>query len=148
MVKRSSGESLYWNLLQVSMRAKKSLAKLAESNHLNIMQLYVLCSMEHGKVVPTHFVSSLLTCDASTVTGIVDCLAEKGLVARAESPQDRRVKFLSLTDEGEAMKRAILKNMQTFESAALDGLGVVQKGQLQTLLAVILEPHAYSTWHS
>lgn len=140
MTKSNLQENLYWNLLQVSMRAKKSLAKLADSNHLNMMQLYVLCSMEQGKAVPTNFVSSLLTCDASTVTGIVDYLSEKGLVARAESAQDRRVKILTLTDKGEAIKRAILKDIQTFESTALDGLSTIQKEQLQMLLATILKP--------
>ncbi len=122
------------------MRAKKSLAKLAESHHLNTMQLFVLCSMEQGKPVPTNFVSSLLTCDASTVTGIVDYLSEKDLVVRAESPQDRRVKILTLTDKGAATKQDILEGLQTFESSALDGLSDAQKTELQVLLSAVLVP--------
>lgn len=122
------------------MRAKKSLMKLAEDNQLNIMQLYVLCSMESDTPVPTNFVSSLLACDASTVTGIVDYLSEKNLVVRAESAHDRRVKTLTLTDKGSAMKQSILKNVQTFESNALDGLSDAQKEQLQELLSAILTP--------
>ncbi|MCR4393973.1 MAG: MarR family transcriptional regulator [Dehalococcoidales bacterium] len=34
------------------------------------------------------------------VTGIIDRLAEQGLVKRAENPENRRMQFLSLTEKG------------------------------------------------
>jgi DNA-binding MarR family transcriptional regulator len=45
-------------------------------------------------------VADALQCDNSNVTGIVDSLEEKGLVARRPAEGDRRVKLIELTPEG------------------------------------------------
>jgi len=45
-------------------------------------------------------------CDASNVTGIVDKLEARGL-ARREQAEDRRVKVLTLTKEGEALRTTL-----------------------------------------
>ena len=42
-----------------------------------------------------------ISCDPSQVTGIADRLEDLGLVERRPSPQDRRVKLLVVTAEGE-----------------------------------------------
>jgi MarR family transcriptional regulator, 2-MHQ and catechol-resistance regulon repressor len=42
-------------------------------------------------------------CTKGTLTGIVDRLAEKGLVRRVASPTDRRSQIVQLTPEGEAV---------------------------------------------
>lgn len=138
MSKDALQDNLYWNLLQVSLRAKKNTMKMAEEHGLNIMQLFVLCSMERDRTIPTHFISSLLVCDASTTTGIIDFLAERGLTDRAESPQDRRVKMLKLTDKGDALKQELLTAIRDFQSDALDGLDDGQKAQLQDLLSIVI----------
>ncbi|WP_051325462.1 MarR family winged helix-turn-helix transcriptional regulator [Glycomyces tenuis] len=39
-------------------------------------------------------------CDPSNITGLVDRLEDKGLVARSPHPTDRRVKRVELTPEG------------------------------------------------
>jgi DNA-binding MarR family transcriptional regulator len=45
-----------------------------------------------------------MQCDASNLTGIVDRLEARGLVARRSHPTDRRVKELVLTDAGERLR--------------------------------------------
>lgn len=47
-----------------------------------------------------------LFCDASNVTGIIDRLEDRGLVERQPDPDDRRVKRLVLTVDGEALWKA------------------------------------------
>ncbi len=47
-----------------------------------------------------------LFCDASNVTGIVDRLESRGLVERQPDPDDRRVRRLVLTADGQALWRA------------------------------------------
>ena len=48
--------------------------------------------------------ASLLHCDNSNITWIVDKLSERGLVERRASPGDRRVKLVALTDEGAELR--------------------------------------------
>jgi DNA-binding MarR family transcriptional regulator len=60
---------------------------------------------------PMGDLAKALFCDNSNVTGITDRLEERGLVRREASEQDRRVKLLVLTDEGERMRAEITKRM-------------------------------------
>ena len=60
--------------------------------------------------VPMGSLAEALHCDSSNVTGIVDRLEQRGLVRREPAPGDRRVKLLVLTDEGERVRRAIIRS--------------------------------------
>jgi DNA-binding MarR family transcriptional regulator len=55
-----------------------------------------------------HELAERCKCDPSTLTGVVDRLEARGFVERRSSPDDRRVKVLTLTDEGKAMRGQIL----------------------------------------
>ena len=48
-------------------------------------------------------------CDNSNMTGIVDRLAERGLVERRPAEHDRRVKLVALTSEGEALSAELAR---------------------------------------
>lgn len=47
------------------------------------------------------------SCDASTMTWLVDRLEERGLVERRNSSNDRRVKTVALTAQGAEMKKKL-----------------------------------------
>jgi DNA-binding MarR family transcriptional regulator len=55
---------------------------------------------------PLSELASACCCSPSTVTGIVDTLEKKGLVARELNPEDRRSFLVQLTEHGEALKEA------------------------------------------
>lgn len=44
-----------------------------------------------------------MNCEASNLTGLVDRLESRGLVVRQAYPEDRRVKCVALTEEGERL---------------------------------------------
>ena len=50
-------------------------------------------------------IAEALACDASNVTGIVDRLESRGLIARATGADDRRVKTITLTAHGRSTSR-------------------------------------------
>jgi DNA-binding MarR family transcriptional regulator len=52
-----------------------------------------------------------LSCDASTMTWLVDRLEERGLVERRNFPNDRRVKTVALTKRGVEMKNELEAKM-------------------------------------
>ncbi len=56
--------------------------------------------------------ATVLHCDNSNVTGIVDGLEEKGLVTRGSSPQDRRVKLISPTAEGRRVRSRLVRAVE------------------------------------
>jgi DNA-binding MarR family transcriptional regulator len=48
-----------------------------------------------------------LSCDASNVTGIVDKLESRGLIARQGAEGDRRIKMLVVTDKGRRLREQV-----------------------------------------
>jgi DNA-binding MarR family transcriptional regulator len=138
-MKQSFEDNLYWLLLKVSIRAKQGWMQLAEKHDLSVMQLFVLSSLEPGKSVPMRWAASLLVCDASNVTGIIDRLLTLGYVLREESPTDRRVKMLTLTAKGEQLRNTILDYMPQFHPVGLEKIDDEKKQQLFELLSLMLK---------
>jgi MarR family transcriptional regulator, organic hydroperoxide resistance regulator len=58
--------------------------------------------------VPMTELAALLACDNSNVTGLIDRLEARGLVARRPSSQDRRVKHVVLTAAGRRLRERML----------------------------------------
>ena len=57
--------------------------------------------------LPMGSVAEVLSCDASTLTGIADRLEERGLIERRVDAGDRRVKLLALTTAGRNLVTSI-----------------------------------------
>ncbi|MFG2085864.1 MULTISPECIES: MarR family winged helix-turn-helix transcriptional regulator [unclassified Spirillospora] len=87
---------------------------------------------------PMRELADWLRCDASNVTGIVDGLERRGLVRRQPNPEDRRVKHLVLTEEGER-RRALLREGGHADAVALFALPRKDLLTLRDLLGRIAE---------
>jgi MarR family transcriptional regulator, 2-MHQ and catechol-resistance regulon repressor len=55
-----------------------------------------------------HELGELLLVSRANVTGLVDCLARRGLVERAPDERDRRVRLVRLTRAGARLLEALL----------------------------------------
>jgi DNA-binding MarR family transcriptional regulator len=75
------------------------------------MGLKMLQALEPGVELPMSAVAERLFCDASNVTGMVDRLEARGLLERRDSPRDRRVKLIALTDEGAVLREQVLERL-------------------------------------
>jgi MarR family 2-MHQ and catechol resistance regulon transcriptional repressor len=71
------------------------------------------------------------------VTFLVDKLADRGLVERKPCPSDRRARYASLTDEGEALMEAIFPDHATAIRDALAGLSAADQLETTRLLKVL-----------
>ena len=78
-------------------------------------------------------VAEVLSCDASTLTGIADRLEERGLIQRETDPADRRVKLLALTATGREMVTSI-DGPFTAEIPGYATLTVAERNDLTRLL--------------
>jgi DNA-binding MarR family transcriptional regulator len=67
---------------------------------LTPQQAHALRALDPTRPVPMRELAAGIMCDASTVTGIVDRLEDRGLVERRPDPDDRRVKGLVVTPAG------------------------------------------------
>ncbi len=87
--------------------------------------------------LPMHALATLLVCDNSNVTGIVDRLEARGLVARHSSADDRRVKHVVLTPAGRRLRGRILSRVGR-PPPGLERLSQDEQRQLRDLLSRLL----------
>ena len=85
-----------------------------------------------------------LELDASSVTDIADQLEARGLLRREVNPEDRRVRLLKLTPEGEALRQTFFARM-IHDAPPLRGLSETERATLQRLLAKTIEPQDFLT---
>jgi DNA-binding MarR family transcriptional regulator len=83
--------------------------------------------------MPMGAVAEVLSCDASTLTGIADRLEERRLIQRQVDPADRRVKLLALTDEGRQLVESI-DGPFTIEIPGIAALSDQERSELTQLL--------------
>jgi DNA-binding MarR family transcriptional regulator len=110
-VGRTDPGSEAWSLMHwLMVTNKQRLVAMAQEFELAPQQAIALRMLGSGPK-PMGELAKMLFCDSSNVTGITDRLEERGLVRREASSEDRRVKLLQLTDEGERMRIEITKRM-------------------------------------
>jgi MarR family 2-MHQ and catechol resistance regulon transcriptional repressor len=79
-------------------------------------------------------VGELLLVTRANITGLVDCLVAKDLVARFDDPRDRRVRLVRLTDAGHAFLDSILPDHYSRMQEMLRGMSDAEKKALSKML--------------
>jgi MarR family transcriptional regulator, lower aerobic nicotinate degradation pathway regulator len=77
--------------------------------------------------------------DTSTVAGVIDRLEARALVLRSASPQDRRVRLLTLTDTGRALLKAAVPAMQRAQQRILHPLPAAQRTEFMRMLKLLVD---------
>jgi MarR family transcriptional regulator, organic hydroperoxide resistance regulator len=120
-------------MFELFVQQKPRHIAIAAEYDLSPMQAYALRLLEPGTPLPMSDLAEALHCDASNVTGIVDRLEARGLIARRGADHDRRVKMLVVTDEGAALRTRL--NTQLSEPPpAIAALAVADQRALRDIM--------------
>jgi len=84
---------LFWEM-------RPRMLRIAQEFGLTPPQMFALRALDPDKPLPMRELATMLHCDSSNVTGLVDGLAAQGLVERREAEHDRRVRMLVVTERG------------------------------------------------
>jgi DNA-binding MarR family transcriptional regulator len=123
-----------WQLLTKFFFAQRAhLPSRDEPSGLSPVQCHLLHLMEPGEALPMSQLADLLQCDRSNVTGLVDRLESRGLVARQAAKGDRRVKTVALTASGEQLRARLLKCV----TAKPLPLACLSREEQRTLVAIL-----------
>ena len=76
--------------------------------------------------------------DTSTSAGVVDRLEARGLLRRSASPDDRRVRLLTLTAEGQALLDEVTPGMQRAQARMLAPLPKAERAEFMRMLRVLV----------
>lgn len=72
--------------------------------------------------------------DTSTTAGVIDRLEARGLMQRKASPEDRRVRLLSLTRDGQSLLRAVQPDMLKAQQRILRPLPAAEREPFMRML--------------
>jgi MarR family transcriptional regulator, organic hydroperoxide resistance regulator len=126
-----------WALLRMLFGQHRRSFLIAASE-LSLHPAQARALMQLSSPLPMSELAGQLGCDSSNVTGLVDRLEARGLVARRPSFDDRRVKHVVLTEAGRAMRQRMLDHIahapQGFERLSAD-----EQQQLRDQLRRVLE---------
>jgi MarR family transcriptional regulator, organic hydroperoxide resistance regulator len=100
-------------------------------------QGHALRVLDPARPIPMNTLAEALVCDASNVTGIVDKLELRGLIARQGADHDRRVKQLAVTERGCSIRDKLVAAVMN-PPAAVAALPSDVKTRLTTLLRGLL----------
>ncbi len=76
--------------------------------------------------------------DTSTIAGVIDRLESRGLMQRSASPEDRRVRLLSLTGAGQALLDDIEPDMLAAQKRILAPLPKAERAEFMRMLRALV----------
>jgi DNA-binding MarR family transcriptional regulator len=115
-------------------RLKQFQGQTLKAAHLTPPQYYVLSLLEEQNGRPFKELAAAMGCTPATVTGIVDTMEKKGLVARGPNPADRRSLLVNMTGKGQALLKATPGLEKVFGGCCCDVLPDREMRELGRLL--------------
>ena len=119
----------------------------AQPHGVTPVQFAVLQLLEHMPGIDQRTLAQQVGFDKATIGGVIDRLEARGLLLRQQTPKDRRVKLLNLTDAGKELLQALMPIALQAQRHMLDPLSDEERQQFIGLMARVLahhEGHAHS----
>lgn len=142
MMNPNSSRQYDLRILRSLRRITRSVAlhsrQLAACSNITAPQLVCLRTViEHGPLTATA-ISREMHVSASTVVGILDRLEDKGLVKRERGREDRRIVFVSVTEEGVRLANETPSPLQQKLADALNALPESEQASITLALERIV----------
>ena len=109
-----------------------------EAQGVTPVQYAALQTVHNTPGIDQRTLASAIGFDTSTIAGVIDRLEARGLLQRSASPNDRRVRLLTLTGEGEALLAALVPSMQRAQQRMLAPLPKVERAEFMRMLRVLV----------
>ena len=130
--------SLWIRFLRFNLISNKKLQDDLEKLDLTLPQFYVLATIGYAGGLPFGEIGEKMMVTVSNLTGIVDRLEEKGLVARERDAHDRRVIRVRLTEKGSKLYKNTIPLFEKSISQFFSPLDKSQQKELSSLLRKLI----------
>ena len=125
----------------VLMKATQAIARYAlanlEESGLGLSDFAVLEVLLHKGPLPVNVIGPKVNLTPGSISVAVERLVAKGLVSRAESPRDRRVRIVALTARGKSVIAPIFRAHVATMEKVFAGLSREEMRQLEQHLKCI-----------
>ena len=130
--------SLWIRFLRFNLISNKKLQDDLEKLDLTPPQFYVLATIGYAGGLPFGEIGEKMMVTVSNLTGIVDRLEEKGVVARQRDAHDRRVIRVRLTEKGSKLYKNTIPLFEKSISQFFSPLDKSQQKELSSLLRKLI----------
>lgn len=130
--------SLWIRFLRFNLISNKKLQDDLEKLDLTLPQFYVLATIGYAGGLPFGEIGEKMMVTVSNLTGIVDRLEEKGLVARERDARDRRVVRVRLTEKGSKLYKNTIPLFEKCIAQFFAPLDKAQQKELSSLLRKLI----------
>ncbi len=128
--------SIEEGLIAFASRLIQEFVGLMRKHDLSMPQIYVLMHLFHTGECQVSDISMVMGASNPAASQLVERLWQQGLVARAEDPNNRRVKKIHLTDKGQQLVReGIVSN--EFLMSVFAHLTLEQRDTIHTALGYL-----------
>jgi DNA-binding MarR family transcriptional regulator len=134
---QAKAEAFWPTMVEFLFATRSWWVALCAEFDLTPAQGHALRTLDPERPVPMSTLAEALVCDASNVTGIVDKLESRGLIARQGTDHDRRVKQLAVTEQGRRIRDQLVAAVMK-PPAAVAALPRDVKTRLNDLLRGLL----------
>ena len=111
----------------------------AEPHGLTPVQYAALQSLANHGGGDQRTLAGRIGLDTSTVAGVIDRLEARALLQRNASPQDKRVRLLTLTDAGHALLQAVEPAMRLAQQRILAPLPKAERAEFMRMLRILVD---------
>ncbi len=126
-------------LRQIHAALEKNANNILRENDLTIAQMYLLFALvdsDNGSYTLKEM-EKILQIGQSTTVGLVKRLKQKGFVDCCKTPEDQRVRIVTITPEGRSMCKISRAKMDKTALKMLDGLTDAEQTEFLRLLQKI-----------
>jgi DNA-binding MarR family transcriptional regulator len=127
-------------LVRLSHLVQQVFAEVSRCHDLTPQQTQLLCRLAGGPIGMTEL-SRSLHLEKSSLTGLVDRVERRGLVARTRDSRDRRACQVELTDEGARLAVRSHEDIRARLEKLAAGLSLTDRTRTSSVIASILAEH-------
>ena len=127
-------------LVRLSHLVQHVFAEVARAHDLTAQQLQLVCVLI-GEPLGMTELSRLMRLERSSMTGLVDRVQKRGLVAREPDPADRRAWRVALTEQGSGLATRAHDDVVARLDSLVAGLDGADRRRLAAILELMLAEH-------
>lgn len=131
-------EDVLESLVRVSFTVTALLSQAAAAHDLSLTQLRALAILRDREPKMAEL-AGYLGLDRSSVSGLIDRAARRGLVRRTTSTEDGRAIHVSLTSDGRRLAAQLTAEIAELIAPMMSGLTAADQRRLDALLATLLD---------
>ena len=109
-----------------------------EAQGITPVQFAALQSVANQPGIDQRTLAATIGFDTSTIASVIDRLEARGLLLRNIAPEDKRVRLLTLTRDGEKLLAATVPGMRRAQQRMLAPLPKAQRAEFMRMLQVLV----------